>query len=472
MRLEINVNHIKANVRNYKSNSLQKFVASGLLALSLFSGSMNVIADDIDPKIEVNQNIKQQLDVYLEEKDNYNASDLNNLLFFSLMIEEDSNLSWLKYCNNLEELMISYGEKVNSMNTTSTIEGLENLKKLSVCSYKNFDEFNEVSYGFLKNCKNLKELDLNGVYVDSNFLEELTSLEVLRIGDNIINYNIDFSKLPNLKEVEFYNLNEYDLATYLDYQTIQKLNNRRVSISTSGIDFDEVMDINYELNKILYDIGVTNIDSDKDKLNAILSYILDKLSYDVQVHNNLQNSTSDKNLVYSFYNNGYLDGALNGNSSICGNYASLFQALASRLGMKSYFLTSDYHAWNLVMIDNEYYYVDPTYLDGVSIDLDNDGKLDVASDIIKSGNGSKLEWYMKNPLEVTDEYHNPNNMPLHIEITPIKVNKDNYSFNDLYKIVVNGKEGIVSLGVVVGIFSLIGLIRKNKDKKNSKKNSK
>lgn len=470
--LEINREHKKCNVSNLNIEKLQKFVASGLIALNLLSGSLNVYAKDLNnPEIIVNENIKQQLDVYLDYEDKYNANDLSNLLYLSLMIEEDTDLSWLKYATNLEELMLSYGEKVNSMDTISTIGELNNLKKVSIYSYKEFDEVNKVSYSFLEKSKNLKELDLNGVYVDSSFIESLTSLEVLRIGDNVINYNIDFRKLPNLKEVEFYNLNEYDLATYLDDYTIRLLEDRGVSISTRYVDLDKVIEINKELNEIIYKLGVTSLNSDKEKLNVILTYILDNLSYDETIFQNIQNSMKDNNLINSFYTNGFLDGALNGDSAICGNYASLFQALASRLGMKSYFMVNDNHAWNLVNIDGEYYYVDPTYLEGVSIDVDNDGKLDVASDIIKSGNYDKLEWYMKDVSKASDSFHQPINMPLHIEIKPIenKNDKNNYSFDYLYRVIVDNKEYIVPIGVVIALFSILGLAKRSKNNKNSKK---
>ena len=469
--LEINQEHKKCNVNNLDKEKLQKFVASGLIALNLLSGSLNVYAKDLNnPEIIVNENIKQQLDVYLDYEKTYNANDLSNLLYMSLMIEEDTDLSWLKYATNLEEIMLSYGEKVNSMDTISTISGLNKLKKASIYSYKEFDEVNKVSYSFLKDAKNLKELDLNGVYVDNDFIESLTSLEVLRIGDNIINFDIDFSKLPNLKEVEFYNLNEYDVATYLDDYTIRLLEDRGVCITTSYVDLDKVVEINKELNKIVYSLGVTSMNSDKEKLNAILTYILDNLSYDETTYQNIQNSMKDDNLVNSFYTNGFLEGALNGDSAICGNYASLFQALANRLGMKSYFMVNDNHAWNLVSIDNEYYYVDPTYLEGVSIDIDNDGKLDIASDIIKSGEANKLEWYMKDVSKANDSFHQPINMPLHIEIKPI-VNNDtnNYSYDTLYKVIVDSIEYIVPIGVVIGLFSVFGITKKSKNKKNSKK---
>lgn len=471
MRLEKNNVHTKADVSNYKSNNLNKFVASGLVALTILSGSLNVYANDINnPEIIVDDNIKKQLDVYLDYEKTYNANDLSNLLYMSLMIEEDTDLSWLKYATNLEEIMLSYGDKVDSMKTISTISGLNNLKKISIYSYKNFDEVNKVSYNFLSDCKNLKELDLNGVYVDNNFIESLTSLEVLRIGDNVINYNIDFKKLPNLKEVEFYNLDEYDLATYLDDYSIRLLEDRGVSISCRYVDLDKVVEINKELNEIVYNLDVTSMNSDKEKLNAILTYVLDKLSYDETTYQNIQNSMKDNNLVNSFYTNGYLDGALNGNSAICGNYASLFQALASRLDLKSYFMVNDNHAWNLVKIDDEYYYVDPTYLEGVRIDIDNDGKLDVASDIIKSGNASMLEWYMKDITKANDSNHQPINMPLHIEIKSI--NKSDDIVDNLYKFNLDGKEYIIPLSVFIGILCLFGLAKKSKNKENDKKNYK
>jgi len=126
----------------------------------------------------------------------------------------------------------------------------------------------------------------------------------------------------------------------------------------------------------------------------------------------------------------------------------------------------------LVNIDDEYYYVDPTYLDNISLDINNDGVIDSSQSIISSGQGEVLTWYSAVPFEYSDKDHTSNNMPLHLEITSIEGNKgkDKYSSDSLYKIIVNENEYIVTLAVVVGILSVLGLIKKcnTKNRKNKK----
>lgn len=62
-----------------------------------------------------------------------------------------------------------------------------------------------------------------------------------------------------------------------------------------------------------------------------------------------------------------IEGALLNGSAVCSGYAGAFQLLMQRLGFTCCYVmgtgNGELHAWCLVMLDGEYYYVDPTWAD-------------------------------------------------------------------------------------------------------------
>ena len=212
------------------------------------------------------------------------------------------------------------------------------------------------------------------------------------------------------------------------------------------VTFDEESDlqtylgINNELDAIVRQLNLDANSTDQEKLDAILIYILDNLSYDEQVSEALQNNTEHSELTRSFYQGGYLYGALEKSSAICGNYAALFEALAERTGLDSYFLLSPNHAWNLVEINGEKYYVDATWLDSSGLRVDKMGSYTdpftgelvenvyisttiSAQEAIQTGYGEALDWYLANPesypySETQAESHEVINLPSIFQLNP------------------------------------------------------
>lgn len=99
--------------------------------------------------------------------------------------------------------------------------------------------------------------------------------------------------------------------------------------------------------------GIDKDSSDYEKIKYIYEYIINTTDYNP--------SAEDNQNIYS---------VLIGKESVCAGYAKSMQYLMNRMGMFCAYVvgttnSSEYHAWNLVKCDGEYYYVDATWGDPV-----------------------------------------------------------------------------------------------------------
>ncbi|MBQ7969340.1 MAG: hypothetical protein IJ292_05920 [Clostridia bacterium] len=100
----------------------------------------------------------------------------------------------------------------------------------------------------------------------------------------------------------------------------------------------------YEKVKFVHDYLIQNIEYDYDALKEI---------------NNTFRSTSTEQAL-SIY------GALVNGKTLCGGYSESFYTLMNALDIECYYITGyagEYHAWNYLKIDGEYYYMDVTWDD-------------------------------------------------------------------------------------------------------------
>ena len=89
--------------------------------------------------------------------------------------------------------------------------------------------------------------------------------------------------------------------------------------------------------------------SDRDKIKSIVNYIINNYSYDLNYK--MESNTMP---ISSFFDN---------NKGVCASYAYLANILFRKANIESYELVSLNHAWNIVQLDNKYYYIDTTNLD-------------------------------------------------------------------------------------------------------------
>jgi len=420
--------------------------------------------------------------------------------YLLLHVKTNDDLSFLNECTNLQSLYIIMMS--DNMDVLTTINEIPNLKKFS------FNDLHAIGAGiysdsltlsncrFLYECPTLEHLELNDINVDMTLINSLPNLKKLSLEKHGLDanyYNLDYSKLTNLDELQFVSSSDniYDIATFLDTKTYNILIESGVDVKfTTEEDRTNFLLANSRLELIAYELGLELDASKEEKLVAITKYILDNLTYDEDFENGNYDTQDEVN--DEFYKQGLLYGAIYKDTQICGNYAALFQALAKRFGIDTNLLISKTHAWNLVSLGDEYYLIDPTWLDQMvftknEIVLLDDGsytttKVDSSvSDLITVGNLNKLKWYMANAEDVealdTSGSHDALNLPSYLEITRLEeqpeddfVPTENIEKLDDEVFVINiqgEKKRIVPGAVLIGLALACGsavLLSNKKDK--------
>lgn len=179
---------------------------------------------------------------------------------------------------------------------------------------------------------------------DCNFIDDLSiipdvcpDLQVLDVS-NCASVT-DFSFLYDLDELEKVSISESafvteELVDYLDENDIEH------DIT------DEAISNAKRVDDILKSI-ITDDMTDREKIQAITLYVMKNYSYD-------ENLVEDSN-VYP------LSTMLNDEGGVCAGFSYLTNVLLNKVGIRSYLISNpSYHEWNLVEMDDKWYYLDPT----------------------------------------------------------------------------------------------------------------
>jgi len=452
MNLKTNKEHKKINSTNLKNKmkSITTSTIGGILTITLLSGCT----------VHTSKNyIQLETENYII--DNFSISNKNKKQVHIISSEETLN---------------------------KTIEEIKQYPQITELTLKNTyvttEIFNETNFGFLRNY-NIKKLELNNVTINPSFLESINSIEELTIkNDDLFKVYIDYSKLKNLKKITFKKLGLYDYPIFLTNELINNLLSKGVEIELDNVDIEQVIEINNSIDNVVKQLNVTKESSESEKLKAILIYILDNFYYDEQIFYDNSIGVTNVNYIKTFYKNGELDAIFNKEGNIiCGNYSALFQALANRLELKSYYIEGPGHAWNMVCFEGDKYYVDSTFLDETIV-YNGNIKIEeaTAQDLIKAGMGNNLEWYLKRIYEVGDDpnhqaYYIPSNNYEYVEYINEEVNleSDTKKLEEkFYKITIENEEFIVNMGTLLGLLITLGIAIKvtksvtNIDKKKNK----
>lgn len=459
MTLEINKQDQKADLKFLTSakRKIKRTLFGVSTTLMLFSGCI--------PSMHVEANSSKEIESMLDTKDpasiikipeiyEYDVSDLcgkkegepitvadlekigANGEHIHFAVYDNSSLEWLNNCTNLKDLLLII--HTEGLKALEDIKSLPNLNSITLTTMSDAT-LTEKNSQFIKNSPNLQELHLIGGQIEPNLIEEQTNLKKLSICAEGTE-KIDYKKLTFLEELNFTSKQPYDIAIHFtteDYNTLIE-NGVNVTFETEEVK-EKVLEINQRLDQTVAILNLAENSTDQEKLDAILIHVLDNLTYDEAVSEALQNSSSELDtLTETFYEGGDLYGALEKDSAICGNYAAYVEALAERVNLNTYILTSPTHAWNLVEVDNDYYYVDATFLDGSRVNsqketkvYDENGNLKqinvsietvLPQEKIKEKETDELVWYMEDPTDYPEEdstSHQVDNMPSYIEIRPL-----------------------------------------------------
>jgi hypothetical protein len=422
-----------------------------------------------------------------------NISHIDNYLHID--VTNDASLDWLNY-TNLKLLSISLYD--SDMSSISDIKYLPDLNKLTFMdfSYLDDDDYTHIltkgTIPILYDNKTITSLKLHNVYIDEELLESISNLEELEIS-SIMNpevYNIDYKKLTNLKRLNISSDNVYTYSIYFTLDDYNYLTSRGVDVVFKTPELKEqFFEINNWFDNIIKECNIDDKKSGQAKVNALLEYVINHLEYDELIRTDAEYANS---FVYNktFYINGYLYGAVNKESQICGNYAAMMQGLIKRANLDSKMLISHDHSWNLVTLDGREYYLDSTWIDnqvvrdymfhGMPLVLSSEQYMKEVGD----GYPELLRWYMVDPRDYKDdsitESHTPLNIP-NTELNERQMNNYHDSIDLKNKMIEyqtkEGKMKFIRPAVLLGLLMGLGLaiditnVKKREQERLAVKNS-
>ena len=261
-----------------------------------------------------------------------------------------------KYLSGLNITSLSISQ-VNQLNF-SDVNNLENLTSLSLVLV-GIDKID-----FICKFPSLKKLNLAG-----NYITDLTPLELLPdLESLIISENRSLKSFESLYFLE--NLKKLVSKNSLFWITPEAL----VYLEESNIETDiseNDIQVIQEISKISEELNISNEMENKEKIRLILDKVLTLFEYDYE---------ADLESVRS-YNKEALQTFLNG-VGVCDSYATAISALCLLNNINARHITGyciDYnaelygyyenyslgHAWNLIEDDGEYYIVDATWIDSL-----------------------------------------------------------------------------------------------------------
>lgn len=161
--------------------------------------------------------------------------------------------------------------------------------------------------------------------------------------------------------------------------TINSYNKINVTFEKTYTDI-EITLIEKKLNEIIPTI-INDEMTDKEKIIAFHDYIINNTKYDSEyINQNLDdiNSPSHKATGILFYN-----------KALCGGYADIMSIFLNKLNIPNFLVSSEYHIWNAIYIDNDWYHIDLTWDDPVTSngsDIKLDKFLLIKNDTLNSYN--------------------------------------------------------------------------------------
>ena len=110
--------------------------------------------------------------------------------------------------------------------------------------------------------------------------------------------------------------------------------------------------VNCYIKQLIKELDLNSISSNEEKISLVHDYIVTIINYD-------KTSSSED---FDFAEHSAFAGLFAG-TSVCSSYALINYKILTELGIPCKYVTSNTHAWNLVLLDNKWYHLDLTWDD-------------------------------------------------------------------------------------------------------------
>lgn len=339
----------KALSKSIYKNSKQTFILGGLIGCIIFSGNqVYKFGKDVVKDIGSYNSIQKQE----EETKNSNDEALETLIDDTILVGNFESSKKQKY----------YLKHNNLYDLEGNIISLDNTDKKIYFVNCNIDDTTFENTHLSSSKTKVLNLDMSSI--DDNFYKYLPStLEELSL--NRCNYitNLDnlAKKCPNITGLslnamaslsdlsfiyELSNLKEIYIKDSA-YITEELLNYLKDNNITTNITDQDVIN-NQKINEIISNIIKPNM-SDREKIQAVCLYVLDNIKYD------------SSKMIES--NKNPLTLVLESGKGVCASYAYFTNILLNKANIKSFEITNSSHGWNIIKLDDKYYYIDTTNMD-------------------------------------------------------------------------------------------------------------
>ena len=373
-----------------------------------------------------------------KEYNNINSNHLDELRFVDCDFDSLETISSIKSADDVTFDCCNIGdltgiEKLNASNLSFYTTGIETIENL-------------------QNCYNLRNLTLSSTYVSDLTPLNGSKIECLETSDSPIE---SFDAVKNMPKLTKLVTGNNQMACTKD--TIDYLKNHNI---TNTLSYDDVA-IKEKVQEIAK--SITNDEmSDKEKVKAIVDYVVDNIEYDYDVNH-------DDELLYE-YNDHALKYALSG-KGCCINYAMLTSALLNEANVKVYSQKNEGHIWNIVNVENTYYYIDSTFIDTDGLNKYN--YMSSEEDFINAGREMTM------PSSLYNSINNLTPKPFvkyEMSQTTTQTTEKSTTNDTVDKATIDSvsnelKAKNVAMGAIVGIATALGLaggIKKFKSRKKEK----
>ena len=367
-------------------------------------------------------------------------SDYNNKV--ETIAEVPSVLRYELYNKNIidHDLLGEYDPNSNRVDKLITYELLETVKYLSI----DLALINDISY--INKCPNVDTISvMHAERLNENQINILNNSSCNRI---ILYYDdielhkenkLDLSVFNNKEEVliHFYPTDELQAFTFMNYIQNKDLSNITIDLIGPFGDQYLLSLIDERLDQIVASLEIKENDDDYTKLLKIVNYINNKIEYDDRISGYLAgNKTVDSDRftkLTTYYNDYDLSSVIFGDElnlpGVCVNYANLFDALAYKCGLKCRSVSGTKklvsHAWDLLYLDDEKYYIDLTFSDMEYVNNKINEYLKSNSDITKEDIRKQIDNLVLLPLDTHEGYRitrNINYLDTNPEIIEVNYN--------------------------------------------------